>query len=705
MESNTLNKDGETWRGVPFTEILGSQSPPNVPEFPVVCPSYNHAVLYHIPSSGILPTDGPPKPHISQDKWDQDHVRMPCSSHSLYPVEDINGKPRLKKRWDIIQRALSKPIRNSEELANAILSYNTKFKTIWKFPSLHMLFDEYLEEEETEIFFNVTLPEIAKLALALPKLVQAPIPLLKQQKNKSVSLSQQQISSLLANAFFCTFPRRNTMKRASEYASYPHINFSPLYETMPSDAIMEKLKCLCHYFKRVCEKVPSGTLTFSRRAASVRSAASWAAATHALPPLHCDSDATIEEAHGLIQLDFANKFVGGGVLGYGCVQEEIRFVICPELMVSMLFTEMLMPNEALMMIGCAQYSAYSGYGRSFRWAGPAAPAPRAAVLALDALPHRSRAGELRESAILRDLNKAWVGFSFYAEEEAEAEPRALRYPGVATGNWGCGAFGGSAPLKALLQLLAAAAAARALAYCSYGDRRLRDRLLRVHALLAASRVTAGQLYNYIIKFSRTPMRRQRTCMSTSRGLSSRSTAALIKITRKARFRHVKFFDDSGKNSQTDLLSSSLEKEFLNDSPDLFSQDEADHSSDFKTNQMDVSVRDPEPSTSDYKMAPTGNKMAATEHEMAATEHEMAASSSSRKSRLFDEMEKFDESNGRLNLTDTNTRPFKQTANVNQTTSDMETSMDYDDKIQLELSVEVKKKISKKITDYFSKKSI
>lgn len=43
--------------------------------------------------------------------------------------------------------------------------------------------------------------------------------------------------------------------------------------------------------------------------------------------------------------------VGGGVIGWGCVQEEIRFVICPELLVSRLFTERLGPTEALLMIG------------------------------------------------------------------------------------------------------------------------------------------------------------------------------------------------------------------------------------------------------------------------------------------------------------------------------------------------------------------
>jgi hypothetical protein len=42
--------------------------------------------------------------------------------------------------------------------------------------------------------------------------------------------------------------------------------------------------------------------------------------------------------------------------------------------------------------------------------------------------------------------------------------------GVATGNWGCGAFGGDVQLKALLQWMAATEAGRPeLLYCSFGD--------------------------------------------------------------------------------------------------------------------------------------------------------------------------------------------------------------------------------------------
>lgn len=87
-----------------------------------------------------------------------------------------------------------------------------------------------LSEEETEAFFKNLLPKIIKLALKLPILVTSPIPLLKQNRSHSISLSQIQIACLLANAFFCTFPHRNVSNWQSEYSSYPQINFNGYVE-------------------------------------------------------------------------------------------------------------------------------------------------------------------------------------------------------------------------------------------------------------------------------------------------------------------------------------------------------------------------------------------------------------------------------------------------------------------------------------------
>ena len=71
---------------------------------------------------------------------------------------------------------------------------------------------------------------------------------------------------------------------------------------------------------------------------------------------------------------------------------------------------------------------------------------------------------------------------------------------VATGNWGCGAFGGNPYLKSLIQLMAAAETGRDVAYFTFGDEKLRDDLNDMHKLLTDRNVTVGQLYQIICDF-------------------------------------------------------------------------------------------------------------------------------------------------------------------------------------------------------------
>lgn len=42
-----------------------------------------------------------------------------------------------------------------------------------------------------------------------------------------------------------------------------------------------------------------------------------------------EDEESIEEHFGDIKVDFANKSIGGGALGMGCVQEEIMFANHP----------------------------------------------------------------------------------------------------------------------------------------------------------------------------------------------------------------------------------------------------------------------------------------------------------------------------------------------------------------------------------------
>eukprot|EP00479_Gromia_sphaerica_P005370 TRINITY_DN16401_c0_g1_i1.p1 TRINITY_DN16401_c0_g1~~TRINITY_DN16401_c0_g1_i1.p1 ORF type:complete len:115 (+),score=22.44 TRINITY_DN16401_c0_g1_i1:57-401(+) len=72
----------------------------------------------------------------------------------------------------------------------------------------------------------------------------------------------------------------------------------------------------------------------------------------------------------MLQADFAARHIGGGVVGQGCVQEEIRFLVCPELIVSRLICRAMGPLESIIIVGAEQFSKYSGYSRTFTCEGP-----------------------------------------------------------------------------------------------------------------------------------------------------------------------------------------------------------------------------------------------------------------------------------------------------------------------------------------------
>lgn len=122
----------------------------------------------------------------------------------------------------------------------------------------------------------------------------------------------------------------------------------------------------------------------------------------------------------MLQVDFANRFIGGGVLGAGQVQEEIRFCINPELLVAMMTMETMQDNEAIIIRGAERFSSYSGYGRTFKFTGDFKDESehdedgdfQTTVVAIDAKRFKNmpRESQYEESALLRELNKALVGF-------------------------------------------------------------------------------------------------------------------------------------------------------------------------------------------------------------------------------------------------------------------------------------------------------
>lgn len=483
------------WFGTPIEELR--RMPVCGARLPHLRPSANHTVTVRV---DLLREGEVPKPFPThyKDLWDNKHVKMPCSEQNLYPVEDENGDRTAGSRWELIQTALLNKFTCSHDLKEAILRYNVAYAKKWDFTALTDFCDKVLEDAEAQHLFQSILPDMVKLALCLPTICTQPIPLLKQKMNHSITMSQEQVASFLANAFFCTFPRRNA-KMKSEYSSYPDINFNRLFEGR-SPRKPEKLKTLFCYFRRVTEKKPTGLVTFTRQC--LQEFPDWERSQKKLSRLHVTYEGTIESnGQGMLQVDFANRFVGGGVTGAGLVQEEIRFLINPELIVSRLITEVLDHNECLIITGTEQYSEYTGYAETYRWArSHEDKTPRdewqrryTEIVAIDAFHFRRFLDQFGPEKIRRELNKAYCGFS-----RPNVPPQNLS--AIATGNWGCGAFGGDSRLKALIQILAAAESGRDIVYFTFGDVELMRDIYSMHTFLCEKNQTVGDVYRLLLRY-------------------------------------------------------------------------------------------------------------------------------------------------------------------------------------------------------------
>ena len=91
---------------------------------------------------------------------------------------------------------------------------------------------------------------------------------------------------------------------------------------------------------------------------------------------------------------FVCNFKGGGVLDNGLVQEEIRFSVSPELIISGLFCPKIEEHEAILIVGSKKFSSYEGYGDTFKFSGNKVEKQigtntqgfrKSAVLAIDAI--------------------------------------------------------------------------------------------------------------------------------------------------------------------------------------------------------------------------------------------------------------------------------------------------------------------------------
>ncbi|KAK6161529.1 hypothetical protein DH2020_004910 [Rehmannia glutinosa] len=352
-------------------------------------------------------------------------------------------------------------------------------------------------------------------------------------------LFQELIAALLVCALFCLFPTTN---RGAKHL--PPINFDDLFACLYEyyDVSLEnKIKCIVHYFERICSDMPMGNVSFERKVLHLKNSPSnivypeadfWSNSTVSLCQLEVRTAGLIEDQlTEALEVDFANKYIGGGALSRGCVQEEIRFMINPELIVSMLIFSSMADNEAIEIVGAERFSNYSGYAKSFRFSGDYVDKKsvdkmgrrKTRIIAIDALccPGKRQYGL---EYLLRETNKAFCGFldqnkrqqyQMPFEEnvflhQVNENPNDEGEIGVATGNWGCGAFGGDPEVKVVNQWLAASQALRPfMLYYTFSLEPL-QKLELVAQWILSQKWTVGDLWNILVEYSTQRLRGETT---------------------------------------------------------------------------------------------------------------------------------------------------------------------------------------------------
>ena len=239
---------------------------------------------------------------------------------------------------------------------------------------------------------------------------------------------------LLSHMVLCSLPTTGVRQTYCWSSLQPWLT----RETGPARAY---LSCLASLFSQHSpspshsSQLDSQLITFSRLSCQISELPDWVQSEAPLISLHtCCPSSIGRQDHQEVELDFANKDIG---FGPGGTQEEILFGMTPEACPAVLLSPTLEDLESLLISGVARTGDWRGYGWEVEYAGPGDGHCRT-ILCLDAL-ELEDGGTARQQAggqqLWRELAKCLTGF------------RACRGRGLATGAWGCGAFGGDKDVK------------------------------------------------------------------------------------------------------------------------------------------------------------------------------------------------------------------------------------------------------------------
>ncbi|XP_047469021.1 uncharacterized protein LOC125025122 isoform X2 [Penaeus chinensis] len=273
--------------------------------------------------------------------------------------------------------------------------------------------EKFLDVEVEQDFFSKTLPSMLEAALRLKDLKPPQgLRYSLQQQHDEVTMERALVTSLLAHVFFCTLPRRSLI-------SHPTLSdpcLAPTLSSLNRESQRVKLKALLHYFRKLSDTTPAGTLTFSRKVMSSKEFVTlkdWMKCEAALCPVEIQHEGRLEDTHppasvGLLHL------VGRGSACTHLLQVTVCAMLSyPEMLVSSVFVERLEDNEALQIVGTLKTATVSNLKTRPHVTFRNNTTPPDLIHALmDADDYRqSEVLQYEEINVLRELNKAVLAFT------------------------------------------------------------------------------------------------------------------------------------------------------------------------------------------------------------------------------------------------------------------------------------------------------
>ncbi|XP_064212913.1 uncharacterized protein LOC100142603 isoform X1 [Tribolium castaneum] len=278
------------------------------------------------------------------------------------------------------------------------------------FVGLLNFLDNDLTSEERSNFLNKTLPNIVKRALKLkdhkPK---DGLHFSLQQQSDCTELQYSFVASLIANAFFSTFPKRSERT----HPTLQNFNFTHFFKHLDQNVQKAKLRSILCYFDWV-ENSDNGCLKVSRQVMTSKewlTIEDWLECSLPLCPLQIRHEGKLERSEpDSIQICFASSKIGGKVLDDGNTQECINLVTYPELLTVLLNVEALEDNEVLTVEKIRHISRIVDPKNRASLEKLQVP-QEMTVCCVDADDYKKLPiGQFEEDNILRELNKCLLAF-------------------------------------------------------------------------------------------------------------------------------------------------------------------------------------------------------------------------------------------------------------------------------------------------------